>query len=47
MPLIENLSPLKRRFFESIGIYNDLDIPEAFFETIIPLKDELIRTILC
>lgn len=41
MSLIENLTPLKKKFFESIGIFNDSDIPETFFGTIRSLKENL------
>ncbi len=44
MSLIENLTPLKRKFFENIGIFNDSDIPETFFETIKSLRDNLIES---
>lgn len=41
MSLIENLTPLKRMFFESIGIFNDSDIPKPFLEPIKSLKEDL------
>lgn len=40
MSLLENLTPLKRKFFESLDIFNDSDIPETFFETIKSLKED-------
>lgn len=43
MEIINNLSQIKRKFFESIGIYSDADIPESFNEKILyfnPLINE-------
>lgn len=43
MAIIDSLSPAKRKFFESLGIYSDADIPESFNEKIIyfnPLINE-------
>ena len=40
MSIIDSLSPLKKKFFESIGIYSDADIPDSFFEVIRPLKGD-------
>ena len=34
MAIIDNLNPIKRKFFESIGIFQDSDIPDTFFEKI-------------
>lgn len=41
MSIVDNLSPIKKKFFESIGIYSDSDIPAAFFERIKSLNDDL------
>ena len=38
MGIIENLSPVKREFFKSIGIYTDAMIPDSFNERIIHLN---------
>lgn len=38
MSVFENLNPIKRKFFESIGIYNDNDIPSSFNEKILSLN---------
>lgn len=35
MEIINNLSQIKRKFFESIGIYCDSDIPESFNEKVL------------
>lgn len=34
MSIIESLTPARKRFFEELGILNDDDIPESFFDVI-------------
>lgn len=41
MAIIDNLNPIKRKFFESIGIFQDSDIPDTFFEKIKSLNEQL------
>lgn len=40
MAVFDDLSELQKKFFYSIGIYNDNDIPETFFEKITAMKDD-------
>ena len=40
MSIIDSLSPMKKKFFESIGIYSDRDIPPTFFEKIKSLNED-------
>ena len=39
MLIFENLSPIKKKFFESIGIYTAADIPSSFNERILHLNN--------
>lgn len=39
MAIVEKLTPWRKKFFESIGIYSDEDIPNSFFDEIVPFTE--------
>ncbi len=39
MSIIERLTPARKRFFEELGILDDNDIPESFFDIIQSYSD--------